>query len=127
MTMDEVRALVDKGYRIKSKYDKLEVELEAIKNTLKAEAKKRKKNALFGNEHFALVGPTSTTECDPYELYHLLDGDEDQFFPLVKPLVGEVKKAVGETAFETISTTKTFPYNKIGFKEKVPKKYLEKK
>jgi hypothetical protein len=52
--------------------------------------------------------------------------NEQGFFQAVKVLVGVAKKDLGETMFNTISKTETFPYRTVSFKENIPKKYLKK-
>lgn len=120
--------LVDKGYKLKCRVDAAEEELDAIKVEIKQRAKKEKCDHYIGNKHFVNISPTSSTDCDSKEMYETYKdmGREKDFFPLVKPLVGQVKKDLGETLFATISTVKTFSYNKIAFRGAVPKKYLKK-
>ena len=120
--------LVDLGFQLKSKYDLMEVRLDAVKAEVKERAKRAKQDHLYGGSHFVNVSPGSSTSCDPKELYDAYDdlGNELGFFSAVKVLVGQAKKDLGETIFGTISKTNTFPYNTVSFKEKVPKKYLKK-
>ena len=121
--------LVDLGFQIKSKYDLMEVQLDAVKAEVKERAKKAKQDHLFGGSHFVNVSPGSSTSCDPKELYDAYDdlGIKEGFFSAVKVLVGQAKKDLGETILGTISKVETFPYRNVSFKESVPKKYLKKK
>ena len=122
----EVRKLVDRGRAIKEEKDTLDVEFEKIKKVLREEAKARKVGYLLGNDRFCRVSPQTSTECPPQELEQTLDdlGRHDEFYDCIKVLVGESKAKLGETLFESISTTKSEAYKKVSFLAKIPKKYL---
>jgi hypothetical protein len=120
--------LVDHGFKIKQKYDDLEVLLDEAKVEARERAKKQKIDHFFGSKHFLTVSPGSSTSCDPKELHacYVDMQNEDEFFKTVKVLVGKAKKDLGETMFNSFSKTETFPYRTVSFKENVPKKYLKK-
>ncbi len=121
--------LVDFGYQCKVKYDAAEEVLDAAKVEARERAKKQKQDHFFGIKHFLNVSPGSSTSCNAKELHGLyedMDREED-FYEAVKVLTGKAKKDLGETLFDSISETNTFPYNTVSFKENVPKKYLKKK
>lgn len=120
--------LVDKGYKLKVKYDDAEAQLDEIKKELRERAKKEKQDYFFGRDHFCTVSGRSSTTCDPVDLYKIyrdIDREED-FFRAVSVTIGIAKKDLGETLFDGISHTDTTPYNTVSFKEKTPKKYLKK-
>jgi hypothetical protein len=120
--------LVDHGFKIKQKFDALELQLDEAKAEARERAKKQKLDHFFGSNHFLSVSPGSSTSCEPQELYDAyVDMQNEQgFFSAVKVLVGVAKKDLGETIFDTISKTETFPYRTVSFKENTPKKYLKK-
>ena len=120
--------LVDKGYKLKCKVDKVEVELDAIKKELRSRAKKEKKDYYFGNKNFATISGRTSTACEAIDLYNTyVDiGREKDFFKAVSVTVGTARKDLGETLFDSISEMTTTPYNTVAFKEKTPKKYLKK-
>lgn len=117
--------LVDKGYKLKKKYDDLEAELDAYKKELRSRAKKEKVDHFFGEKHFVNISPSTTTECDPYEVYKAYGdlGRGRDFYNAVKVLVGTAKKELGETLFGSIANIDTTPYKSVSFKANVPKKY----
>ena len=120
--------LVDHGYTLKVKFDTLETQLAAVKVEVRERAKKQKADHFFGKKNFVTVSPGSSTSCDPKELYESYKdlGRVNDFFDHVKVQVGPVKKDLGETLFDSISSTETFPYRTVAFKENVPKKYQKK-
>jgi len=120
--------LVDRGFQLKVKFDLLESQLDEAKAEARERAKKQKSDHFFGVKHFLTISAGSSTTCESKELYDTYKdlGREDAFFDAVKPLVGQAKKDLGETVFNSISTTETFPYRTVSFKENVPKKYLKK-
>ena len=122
----EVRKLVDRGRAIKEEKDTLDVEFEKIKKVLREEAKARKVGYLLGNDRFCRVSPQTSTECETGVLYDTFNeiGRAHEFWECVKVLVGESKAKLGETLFESISTTKSEAYRKVAFLAKIPKKYL---
>ena len=120
-------ALVDLGYRLKSELDTVETELDGVKAEVRKRATKEKADYYIGDNHFVNVSSQTSTSCDSLELYdtYVEIGREKDFFAMVKPLVGQAKKDLGETLFGSISNEDTKPYSKVMFKEKTPKKYLK--
>ena len=120
--------LVDFGYQAKVKSDAAEEVLDAAKAEARERAKKQKVDHFFGEKHFVNVAPSSSTSCEPKELhetyYEMERGDD--FYEVVKVLPGKAKTDLGETLFNSVSETNTYPYNTVSFKENVPKKYLKK-
>jgi len=123
----EVKKLVDLGYSLDSKVKSLETKLKGVKAQLREAAEARKDGVLLGVKHFCLVGPQTTTACDPRNLYDTLKelGREDEFWDLVSVLITDTRSALGEVVFGDISATSTENYKKVSFKEKAPKKYIE--
>ena len=123
----EVRKLVDQGRVLKDKIEALELEQEGVKKRLREEAKSRKVGYFLGNKHFARISPQTFTTCDSEEAYDLFEelNRREEFFECVKMLVTDTKAKLGESVFESISTTKSEAYKKISFLLKPPKKYLE--
>jgi hypothetical protein len=126
MTNEEIKKLVDQGRKYKEDMDSIEVKLDKIKATLKAEAKSRKADHFLGVKNFCRVGPLTTTVCNPEQALALFEETQrrDEFFECCKMLVGEVKSKLGETLLASISTTDSIPYKKVSFLAKPPKKYL---
>jgi len=116
---------VDFGFKTKTKYDQLDKLMAEVKAEARERASKKKVDHFFGHKNFLTVAPSSSTEVDCKELYdtYLDLGNEEQFFNVVKPMVGQAKKDLGETVFSTIAHVETKPYNTVSFKESVPKKY----
>ena len=127
MKVIELKQLVDKGRGIKDKMDSLEAELNKIKKTLREEAKSKKVGFFVGEKHFCRVGPMSSTECEAGTLYDTFMelGRAAEFWECIKVLVTDAKAALGETVFNSISTTQSEPYKKVSFLAKIPKKYIE--
>ena len=127
ITSEELRQLADKGRLVKEKIDSLEVELEKIKEVFRKEAKRRKADHFLGDKHFVRVSPQTSTECEAKELEETLDelGRHAEFYDCIRVLVGEAKSRLGETVFNSISTTKSEPFKKVSFLAKIPKKYME--
>lgn len=123
-----IAELVDKGYKLKAKVDEAELELDAIKAEIRTRAKKNKKDHFIGNNHFVSVSPRTVTTCEPDDLYNAYAdiGRAQDFFKAVSVTIGTAKKDLGETVFGEISEVTTIPYNNVGFKPKVPKKYAKK-
>jgi hypothetical protein len=129
MNDNEVAKLVDKGRLLKEKMDAIEVELNKIKSTLKAEAKSRKVGHLLGVKRFCRVGPMTSTEVDVKEAFDFFEesNDRESFFSIVKVLVGKAKELMGESVLASMSESTTIPYSKVSFLANIPKKYLEEK
>jgi len=121
----DTSALVDRGYVLKVKIDTAEEEQDLIKAELKQRAKKEKAGYFLGSKHFSQISPTSSTVVDTEALHKVMKklGQAKEFWNLVTAKVKDARDMLGETVFDTISKSDSFPYSKISFKEKVPKKY----
>lgn len=123
----ELRKLVDRGRVLKDKQDAIEVELDKIKAVFREEAKARKVGYFLGSKHFVRVSPKSATEVDSEVLYDTLSelDRQDEFWECIKVLVGEAQSKLGETLFNSISSTKSESYKVVSFLKSIPKKYME--
>lgn len=126
-TEEELKKLADRGRAIKDKQDVLDVELDKIKVIFREEAKSRKVGYFVGYKHFVRVSPQSGTTCESKELHNTLVevGRGGEFYECVKVLITDAKAKLGETLFNSISTTKSEAYKKVSFLKAIPKKYLE--
>ena len=126
-TDEELKKLADRGRVIKDKQEVLDVELDKIKVDFREEAKSRKVGHFVGYKHFVRVSPQSATECDAEELRSTLVevGRGHEFYECVKVLITNAKAKLGETVFNSISTTKSEAYKKVSFLKAIPKKYME--
>ena len=126
-TDEELRKLADRGRVIKDKQEVLDVELEKIKVVFREEAKSRKVGHFLGDKHFVRVSPQSGTDCEPEGLHDALVevGRGDEFYECVKVLITNAKAKLGETVFNSISTTRSEAYKKVSFLKAIPKKYME--
>lgn len=127
MTDDELKKLADRGRVLKDKQDQIDVELNKIKEVFREEAKARKVGHFLGYKHFVRVSPQTSTDCDPGELFTTFKELDrpDEFWECIKVLVTDAKAKLGETLFNSISTTKSEAYKKVSFVKSIPKKYLE--
>jgi hypothetical protein len=123
----KIKKAVDRGREIKEEIDALEAEQDKIKEFLRSEAKARKIGYFLGFERFARVSPHTETSCDPREVENIftdLDRHEE-FYDCIKVQVGEAKKRLGDTVFESVSQRKSIPYKTVSFLANIPKKYVE--
>jgi hypothetical protein len=121
MDMDtSIVELVDKGFSVDQRIKKAEKELDAIKKILKLRAREEGEKVFVGQKARAVISDSSFASCDPKSLYqYMLDtGREKDFWDLIKVKVDPTRKSIGETAFDTISTTTDLEYHKIQFKKK---------
>lgn len=110
---------VDRGRFLSASIKKMEDELEEIKKTLKAHAKKHTLLEIAGKKAVAKFSPTGWTSVDSLALFKKMKAlkQKDKFWKLVKVQIGPAKKLLGEVVFEDIADTGSIPYNKITFKD----------
>lgn len=127
MTDVEIAGLVDKGRKLKESIDDLEIQLDKIKAVLRGQAKTIKTDHFLGKKHFCRVSPQTATICSAKDYFNLMDeqGRRDEFFDSTKVLIGEAKKLIGDTVFESISLTESEAYKKVSFLKAIPKKYKQ--
>jgi hypothetical protein len=127
MTNAELRKLVDKGRKLKEQADSIDTELKKVKEVFRKEAKSRKIDHFLGDLNFCKVSPQTVTNCDPEQFHEtMMELDRlDEYYDCIKVKITEAKAALGETVFNSISSSESIPYQKVSFLAKAPKKYLE--
>lgn len=128
MNLSELAKMVDDGCRINMKIKALEKELDPIKSSLKAEAKKRNKTEILGTEGAMVkVTPSGGATVKPEhfaEKVEALKLGDDVFYDNVTVKLGDARDVIGEIHFNAIAKPFTVPFNVVKFlpAKKAPKK-----
>jgi hypothetical protein len=117
---ETIKEVVDRAYVLDQQIKKSTAELRKLKVKLKLHATRYDTHVIEGSKSKAVFQDSTATTCEPKDLYDYLKKTErvNQFFSLVKVVIGEARKAIGEISFDKISESEEIEYHKVSLKKK---------